>query len=89
MAALTKHSHPVAYSCARHLARITTLSMSAVQKDEQVVVRVPQSLLARAEELSERAGRLAGVTPSRAETVRSCLARGLDAMAADLARYAL
>jgi len=63
--------------------------MSAGQKDEQVVVRVPQSLLARAEELSERAGRVAGVTPSRAETVRSCLARGLDAMAADLARYAL
>lgn len=61
--------------------------MPPAKKDQQVLVRLPESLLFRARELAEIAGRFGGVTPSRAETLRACLARGLDAMAADLARF--
>lgn len=60
----------------------------ATKRDPQVLVRVPESLIVRARSLSEIAGRFGGVTPSHNETLRSCLARGLDAMAADLARFA-
>jgi hypothetical protein len=68
--------------------RVTAERMPPAKKDPQVLVRVPESLLSRASALAETAGRFGGVTPSRAETLRVCLARGLDAMAADLARFA-